>query len=261
MIKMLIKQPVLFIGHGSPMNAIMENTYTKMLNKLGEELDKPKAIMVISAHWKTIGTYINEEDSPKEIYDFYGFPEELYKVRYSTSGAKPYIKEAFKELKDYNVELTDTWGLDHGTWSVLKHIFPKGDIPVFQLSLNALGNEEYHYNLGRKLSKLREEGILIIGSGNIVHNLREMKDDKYAEPYDWAVKFNEFVANAVAEGKHDKLINYKEVGREALLSVPTNEHYLPLLYIVALKEEEDNVEFLFNEIEHGSLSMMSIKIG
>ncbi|MGL5641773.1 MAG: 4,5-DOPA dioxygenase extradiol [Paraclostridium sp.] len=258
---MVKKQPVLFIGHGSPMNAIMENSYTERLNKLGEKLDRPKAIMVISAHWVTNGTYITEQDSPKEIYDFYGFPEELYKVKYSTSGAKPYINKVFEELKDYNVKLTDTWGIDHGAWCILKHIFPKADIPVFQLSLNALENEEYHYNLGKKLSNLREEGILILGSGNIVHNLREMKADKNANPYAWAAEFDEFVANAVIKGDHDKLINYKVIGREAFLSAPTDEHYLPLLYISALMEEGDKVEFIFTGIEHGSLSMTSIKIG
>ena len=258
---MVKKQPVLFIGHGSPMNAIMENSYTKRLNKLGEELDKPNAIMVISAHWVTNGTYITEQDSPKEIYDFYGFPEELYKVKYSTSGAKPYINKVFEELKDYDVKLTDTWGIDHGAWCILKHIYPKADIPVFQLSLNALENEEYHYNLGKKLSKLREEGILILGSGNIVHNLREIKEDKDVNPYTWASEFDEFVANAVIKGDHDKLINYKAIGREALLSAPTDEHYLPLLYISALMEEGDKVEFIFTGIEHGSLSMRSIKIG
>ncbi|MGL4106637.1 4,5-DOPA dioxygenase extradiol [Clostridium sp. LP20] len=258
---MVKKQPVLFIGHGSPMNAIVENSYTKMLNKLGEELDKPKAIMVISAHWVTNGTYITEQDSPKEIYDFYGFPEELYNVKYSTSGAKPYINKVFEELKDHNVKLTGTWGIDHGAWCVLKHIFPKADIPVFQLSLNALENEEYHYNLGKKLSKFREEGILILGSGNIVHNLREMKAEVDSVPYSWATEFDEFVANAILKGEDDKLINYKKFGRQALLSAPTDEHYLPLLYIAGLMEEGDNVEFIFKEIEHGSLSMRSIKIG
>lgn len=258
---MVKKQPVLFIGHGSPINAIMENTYTKMLNKLGEELEKPKAIMVISAHWITNGTYITKQDSPKEIYDFYGFPKELYEVKYSISGAKPYIDKAFEELKDYNVKLTDTWGIDHGAWCVLKHIFPKGDVPVFQLSLNALENEAYHYSLGKKLSNLRDEGILILGSGNIVHNLREMKAEKDANPYAWATEFDEFVANAIMKGDHDKLMNYKDIGREASLSVPTDEHYLPLLYIAALMEEGDKARFLFRGIEHGSLSMMSIKIG
>ena len=258
---MVKKQPVLFIGHGSPMNAIVENSYTRMLNKLGKELDKPKAIMVISAHWVTNGTYITEQDSPKEIYDFYGFPEELYKVKYSTSGAKPYINKVFEELKDYNVKLTDTWGVDHSTWCVLKHIFPKADIPVFQLSLNGLENEEYHYNLGKKLSKFREEGILILGSGNIVHNLREVKAEVDATPYNWAAEFDEFVASALIKGEHEQLINYKKFGRQALLSAPTDEHYLPILYIAALMEEEDKVDFIFKEIEHGSLSMRSIKIG
>ncbi|WP_187117399.1 4,5-DOPA dioxygenase extradiol [Clostridium amazonitimonense] len=258
---MIKKQPVLFIAHGSPMNAIVKNSYTESLNKLGEELEKPKAIMVISAHWLTEGTFITEQDSPREIYDFYGFPEELYKVKYSTSGAKPYINMAFEELKDYKVKLTDAWGLDHGAWSVLRHIFPKADIPVFQLSLNALEKEEYHYNLGKKLAKLREQGILILGSGNIVHNLRKMKRNEDDTPHSWALEFDELVADAIIKGDHDKLINYKNFGEVALLSAPTDEHFLPLLYVMALKEEKDKVEFIFDGIHHGSLSMRSVKIG
>lgn len=258
---MIKKQPALFIAHGSPMNAIMDNEYTKRLNKLGEELGKPKAIMVISAHWYINDTFITAQDSPKEIYDFYGFPEELYKVKYSTSGADKYIKMAFEELKNYNVKLSNTWGLDHGAWSVLRHIFPKADVPVFQLSLNALKNEEYHYNLGKKLVKLREQGILVLGSGNIVHNLRQMKYNENDEPYKWAVDFDKFIADAIINDDHDKLINYKNYGQSALLSVPTDEHFLPLLYVAALKEEKDEVEFIFEGIENGSLSMRSIKIG
>ncbi|MBU3087290.1 4,5-DOPA dioxygenase extradiol [Clostridium gasigenes] len=258
---MIKKQPVLFIAHGSPMNAIIENSYSKSLNKLGEELDKPKAIMIISAHWYINNTFLTKQDSPKEIYDFYGFPEELYKVKYSTSGAKPYINLAFEELKNYDVKLTDTWGLDHGGWSVLKHIFPKADIPVFELSLNALEKEEYHYNLGKKLSKLREQGILILASGNIVHNLGKMKYNEEDKPYKWALDFDNFVRDAIINDEHDKLINYKDFGQDALASVPTNEHFLPLLYVLALKEDEDKVEFIFDEIHHGSLSMRSIKIG
>ncbi|NKF07181.1 4,5-DOPA dioxygenase extradiol [Clostridium gasigenes] len=258
---MIKKQPVLFIAHGSPMNAIIENSYSKSLNKLGEELDKPKAIMIISAHWYINNTFLTKQDSPKEIYDFYGFPEELYKVKYSTSGAKPYINLAFEELKNYDVKLTDTWGLDHGGWSVLKHIFPKADIPVFELSLNALEKEEYHYNLGKKLSKLREQGILILASGNIVHNLGKIKYNEEDKPYKWALDFDNFVRDAIINDEHDKLINYKDFGQDALESVPTNEHFLPLLYVLALKEDEDKVEFIFDEIHHGSLSMRSIKIG
>ncbi|MBU3103469.1 4,5-DOPA dioxygenase extradiol [Clostridium gasigenes] len=258
---MIKKQPVLFIAHGSPMNAIIENSYSKSLNKLGEELDRPKAIMIISAHWYINNTFLTKQDSPKEIYDFYGFPEELYKVKYSTSGAKPYINLAFEELKNYDVKLTDTWGLDHGGWSVLKHIFPKADIPVFELSLNALEKEEYHYNLGKKLSKLREQGILILASGNIVHNLGKMKYNEEDKPYKWALDFDNFVRDAIINDEHDKLINYKNFGQAALESVPTNEHFLPLLYVLALKEDDDKVEFIFDEIHHGSLSMRSVKIG
>ena len=255
------KQPVLFIAHGSPMNAIMDNAYTKNLNELGQRIEKPKAIMVISAHWQTSGTFITSQDSPKEIYDFYGFPQELYKIKYSTNGAKPFIDLAFEELKKYNVKLTNSWGLDHGAWAVLKHIFPKADIPVFQLSLNADENEKYHYDLGKKLSRLREEGILIIGSGNIVHNLSKIKYDENEKPYDWAVDFDNYVSQSIVSNEHDDLINYKNFGKAAILSAPTDEHYLPLLYIMALKEKEDEVQFIFEEMQHGSLSMRSVMIG
>lgn len=258
---MIKKQPALFIAHGSPMNAIIQNYYTESLTKLGEDLIKPDAIMVISAHFNTSGTFITSQDSPKEIYDFYGFPEELYKVKYSTSGAKPYIDMAYKELSPYGVQLTDSWGLDHGAWSILKYIFPKADIPVFELSLNKLETEEYHYNLGKKLANLRNNGILIIASGNIVHNLGKMKNEESAIPYNWALEFDNFIADAITHDDHTKLISYKKFGNQALLSAPTDEHFLPLLYIAALKEDGDNVQFIFDEIYNGSLSMRCIKIG
>ena len=255
------KQPAFFIAHGSPMNAIEQNSYTDRLIKLGEDIEKPKAIMVISAHWVTKGSFITSQDAPKEIYDFYGFPEELYKVKYSTKGGSPFIKMAFDELAPHNVRLTDTWGLDHGAWSVLKHIFKEADVPVFQLSLNAMENEEYHYNLGKSLNKLREKGIMVLASGNIIHNLGKMKFHQNAEAYDWALDFDKAISEAIKEGRHRDVINYKQYGKSAVLSVPTNEHFLPLLYILGLKSEDDKLEFIFDEIYNGSLSMRCIKIG
>lgn len=255
------KLPVLFISHGSPMNAILENSHSKFLENLGKELPVPKAIMVISAHWKTNGTFINIENQPKQIYDFYGFPEELYNIKYNPKGSREYAEMVIKEIGEGTIKATNEWGLDHGTWAVLKHMYPKADIPVFQMSLNALENEEYHYKLGKKLSSLREKGILIIGSGNVVHNLGDMNYEMDSEPFKWAVEFDEFVAEAIRNKKYGELIQYKNQGRIAKLSVPTDEHFLPLLCILGLQEDEDKAEFVYEGIQHGSMSMRSVKIG
>lgn len=178
------KMPVLFIGHGSPMNAVLNNEYTEAISKSTQNIPKPEAILVISAHWETEGTFITSSDAPEQIYDFYGFLEELYNLKYKPIGAEKYSQMAFEELKDSDVMLTKEWGLDHGAWSVLTHMYPKADIPVFQMSLNRLGDQQYHYDLGRKLSKLRDKGILIIGSGDIVHNLGIMDYDMNATPFE-----------------------------------------------------------------------------
>lgn len=255
------KLPVLFIGHGSPMNAILNNSYTRALKKLGEDIERPKAIMVISAHWNTRDTYITSEDKPKTIYDFYGFPEELYRIKYSPQGAKKFAELVLEKLSGENIKGTAEWGLDHASWAVLKHIYPNVDIPVFEMSLNASLSEAEHYELGKKLSVLRENGILIVGSGNIVHNLRNMDYDMDAKPFDWAVKFDEYVAEAMKNKEHEKLINYKNLGSTVMLSVPTDEHYLPLLYIAALQEAGEEVKFIHEGIQHGSMSMRCIQIG
>lgn len=253
--------PVLFIGHGSPMNAILNNAYTQAISKSTENIPRPEAILVISAHWETEGTFITTSDTPKQIYDFYGFPEELYNIKYKPTGAKRYAEIVAEELKDSNVKLTDKWGLDHGAWSVLTHMYPKADIPVLQLSLNRLGDEEYHYNLGRKLSKLREKGILIIGSGDIVHNLGIMNYDMNSTPFNWATEFDNYISDALVNREHDNIISYQKLGKSAQLSVPTKEHYLPLLYIAGLQEETDDVNFIYKGIQHSSMSMTSFKIG
>ena len=255
------KMPVLFIGHGSPMNAILNNYYTEAICKSVENIPRPEAILVISAHWETEGTFITAADAPKQIYDFYGFPEELYNVKYNPTGAKKYAEMVARELADSNVMLTEKWGLDHGAWSVLTHMYPKADIPVFQMSLNRLGDEKYHYNLGRKLSVLREKGILIIGSGDIVHNLRIMNYEMDAEPFDWATEFDNYISEAIVSRTHDNIIFYEKLGKSAKLSVPTKEHYLPLLYIAGLQDESDEVNFIYKGIQHSSMSMTSIQIG
>jgi len=258
---MNIKMPVLFIGHGSPMNAILNNSYTKAICKSVENIPKPQAILVISAHWETEGTFITAADAPKQIYDFYGFPEELYNVKYNPTGAKKFAEMVARELMDSKVMLTEKWGIDHGAWSVLTHMYPKADIPVFQMSLNKLGDENYHYNLGKKLSKLREKGILIIGSGDIVHNLRIMNYEMDAAPFDWATEFDDYITGSIVNRMHDNIIAYEKLGKSAELSVPTKEHYLPLLYIAGLQEVSDEVNFIYKGIQHSSMSMTSIQIG
>src|SRR5665647_3471331 len=200
------KMPVLFIGHGSPMNAVLDNEYTKAIANSTQNIPRPQAILVISAHWETDGTFITSADSPEQIYDFYGFPEELYNLKYKPTGANKYAQMVVGELKDSNVKLTDKWGLDHGTWAVLTHMYPKADIPVFQMSLNRLGDEQHHYNLGRKLSKLREKGILIIGSGDIVHNLIIMDYDMNANPFEWSSEFDNYICDAIVSRKHENII-------------------------------------------------------
>lgn len=255
------KLPAIFIAHGSPMNAIETNDYIDSIKKLPDEIEKPKAIMVISAHWMTKGTYITDVDQPETIYDFYGFPEELYKIKYSPKGAKKYAEIALNQLKDEKVKGTTAWGLDHGAWTILRHIYPKEDIPVFQMSIDATLSNEEHYRLGKKLAALREKGILIVGSGNIVHNLREIDYDVYARPAEWALEFDNYVANAIKNKNHLDLINYKNIGKSAKLSLPTDEHFLPLLYIAALQEENEAAKFIYEGIYNRSLSMRAVKIG
>jgi 4,5-DOPA dioxygenase extradiol len=260
-LKMNKKMPVLFIGHGSPMNAILNNSYTETISKITKNIPKPEAILMISAHWETNGTFITSADAPNQIYDFYGFPEELYNLKYNPIGAKKYAEMVAEELRDSDVKLTEEGGLDHGAWAILTHMYPKADIPVFQMSLNRQGDEEYHYNLGRKLSKLREKGILIIGSGNIVHNLGIMDYEMDSTPFDWATEFDNYISEALKNRMHDNLIDYKNLGQSAKLSVPTKEHYLPLLCIAALQEDGDEVNFIYKGIQHGSMSMTSVLIG
>lgn len=254
------KMPVMFVGHGSPLNMILDNDYTRDLREFGKTLEKPKAILVVSAHFQTKGTYITYSDKPKQIYDFYGFPDEMYKIEYKPDGGKEYALKTYEELKEFGAKLTDDWGLDHGSWGILHFLFPKADIPIFQLSLNVELTEEEHYNMAKKLSKLREEGVLIIGSGNISHNLRIMDYETEAEPLEFAKEFDEYIKKALLEKNHEAMINYKKLGEIAKLAVPTDEHYLPLLYIIALQEEGEKVEFIHESIQNGSMAMRSFII-
>lgn len=256
--------PVLFIGHGSPMNGIEDNEFSRRWSAMAKEIPVPKAVLVVSAHWFTKGTHITAMDFPQTIHDFGGFPKELYQVQYPAPGNPALAKEAASLIHSTNVDLAHDWGLDHGTWTVVRHMYPKADIPVLQLSIDYTKDAQYHYELAKEIYSLRKKGVLIIGSGNLVHNLRMVAWDKLYEPnfsYDWASQINQTFKELIVDGSHDKLIHYQNLGKEALLAIPTPEHYLPLIYTLGLKGKNDNISF-FNDIAvGGSLTMTSVKIG
>lgn len=255
--------PVLFLGHGSPMNAIEENEFVAGFRKTGNEIPRPKAIICVSAHWETRGTYVTAMKQPRTIHDFGGFPQELYQVQYPAPGDPELAKEVKNSLKSTDTGLDHNWGLDHGSWSVVKHLYPKADIPVIQLSLDTRKTPQEHYALAHELSLLRRKGILIIGSGNMVHNLRMVAWDKlntsgYA--FDWASEASEKMKSFIRNGDHQSLINYSQQGRAFQLSIPTPEHYLPLLYVLALQEKNESIELFNDKAVAGSLTMTSVKI-
>ena len=260
--------PVLFVGHGSPMNVIETNDFTKSLTELGRNIPRPEAIMVISAHWLTEGTYVTCMDNPRTIYDFYGFPEELYKVKYPAPGASSYAKSVIQSVKTVKVECDTCWGLDHASWAILKHMYPKADIPTFEMSLDYSFNEwhqkplRYHYDLASQLGELRKKGILIIGSGNIVHNLRLIDFERTdARPFDWAVEFDQKVKDNLVRGNHKDLLNCENIGKAASYAVPTLDHYLPMVYAIALQQKGESLTFTYEGFQNASISMRSFKIG
>lgn len=251
--------PALFVGHGSPTNAIENNEFSRAWAEAGKSLPKPTTILCISAHWVTDRTRVTALKKPKTIHDFYGFPKELYEVQYPAEGSPDLARMTEQAIKKTPVEMDFEWGIDHGTWSVLCHMFPDADIPVVQLSLD--GNQEpaFHYELGMELQSLRSKGVLILGSGNMVHNLSMLSWQDTA--YDWAVEFDETLKQLILSGDHDSIINYKKYGKVADLSVPTNEHFLPMLYILGLRHQDDDVEFFADKVTLGSISMRSFRIG
>ncbi len=251
--------PVLFVGHGNPMNAIEKNEYSKKWGELGKTLPKPKAILVVSAHWLTKGTKVTAMDKPKTIHDFGGFPQELFDAQYPAKGSPEFAKEVQSIVKKTKVQSDLEWGLDHGTWSVLLPMFPKADIPVFQLSIDYSQPPQYHYDLAKELSGLRKKGVLIIGSGNIVHNLGMIQWGGKA--FDWAIEFDSKIKGFIDEKNHASIINYDKLGSIAKLAVPTNDHYLPLLYSLALQEKTESLSYFNEKCEMGSMSMRSLKIG
>lgn len=258
------KMPVLFLGHGSPMNAIEENEFVRGFRESVRTIPRPKAILCISAHWETKGTCVTAMPNPRTIHDFGGFPKALYEVNYPAPGS-PELAEATKKIiTKTEVILDDKWGLDHGAWSVIKHMYPDADIPVVQMSLDYQQTPAYHYELARELDRLRSKGILIIGSGNMVHNLRmvawdKMNVDDYG--YDWALEASDKMKQFIQNGNHTSLINYRSNGRPFELAVPTPEHYLPLLYTLALQGKDEKVSLFNDKAMAGSLTMTSVRIG
>ena len=255
------KMPVLFVGHGSPMNAIETNEFSLEWQKIGKELPKPNAILCISAHWETKGTFVTAMEKPQTIHDFGGFPQALFDVQYPAPGSPQLANETKNRITKTQVGLDVKWGLDHGAWSVIKHLYPGADIPVIEMSLDYYQNPQYHYDLAKELVSLRTKGILIIGSGNMVHNLRILDWNKPDQGFDWALEANSKFKKLILDNDHHQLINYKNLGREMELSIPTPEHYLPLLYALALKTENEEVSFFNDKCVMGSLNMTSIRIG
>ncbi len=262
------KMPVLFIGHGSPMNVILKNNFTESLAKLGKELPRPRAIMVISAHWLTNGTQVTCIEKPKMIYDFYGFPDELYEIDYPSPGSPDDARFVKESVQKVQVKCNNDRGLDHASWAILKHIYPEADIPVFEMSLDYSFNEwhpkplQFHYDLASDLAGLRKRGVLIIGSGNIVHNLGLIDFRNInAEPYEWAVEFDEKVKSNLINRNHKDLVNYQNIGSAALLAVPTLDHYLPMIYVMALQGKNEPLTFVHEGFQNGSISMRCFRIG
>jgi len=252
--------PVVFFGHGSPMNTLDRNPYTEAWRTLGAAMPPPKAIVCVSAHWYTEGTAVTAMSRPRTIHDFYGFPQALFDVRYPAPGAPELAARVRALLAPLEVALDESWGLDHGTWSVLKHAYPRADVPVIQLSIDGAQPPQFHYDAGRRLAALRDEGVLVLGSGNVVHNLRLMKRDG-GQAFDWAVRFNERIRAALASRDHRTLVDFAGLGEDARLSVPTPEHYLPLLYIAALQRDDEVMSFPVDGYDLGSVSMLTAGAG
>ncbi len=251
--------PVLFIGHGSPMNAIEDTEFSRAWAEVGRLLPKPKAILCVSAHWETSGTCVTAMEQTKTIHDFYGFPPALFEKRYPAPGSPELARMTQDTLHESGVRLDSEWGLDHGAWAVLCQMYPQADVPVVQLSLDEKKPPAAHYELGRELRALRKKGVLLIGSGNIVHNLRELAWEDTA--FDWALEFDSKIRDLILSGDHKAIVDYTKLGRSARLAVPTLDHYLPLLYVLGAQAKEDNVGFFADKVTLGSMSMRSVRLG
>ncbi|MEA9414523.1 4,5-DOPA dioxygenase extradiol [Flavobacterium sp. PL02] len=257
------KMPVLFLGHGNPMNAIEENEFVAGFRNLAKTLPQPNAILCISAHWYTKGTKVTAMEMPKTIHDFGGFPQALFDVQYPAKGSPELAVETKRILTPVEIELDETWGLDHGAWSVIKHLYPEANVPVIQLSIDYTKSGQYHFELAQKLQSLRHKGVLIIGSGNIVHNLRLVDFHNYDRDnygYDWAIEARQTINDYLLDGNFQPLINYEKMDKAIQLAIPTPDHYLPLLYTLGLKDKSEELSLFNDKLLAGSLSMTSVKI-
>jgi 4,5-DOPA dioxygenase extradiol len=259
-----VRMPALFLGHGSPMNAIEENEFVQGFRDVEKTIPKPQAVLCISAHWETKGTFVTAMESPPTIHDFGGFPEELFRVQYPAPGDPLLAGEIQQTVKTVEVESDFGWGFDHGSWSVIRHLYPMADIPIIQMSLDYYQDPRYHYSLAQELAVLRDKGVLVIGSGNLVHNLRllqweKMKEVHYA--FNWAVEAGEKLKQLIMQKNHDSLVAFRSLGKAVDLAVPTYEHYLPLLYILALQNDKDEIRIFNDQYVGGSVGMTSVKIG
>ena len=251
--------PAIFFGHGNPMNALLKNDWTDAWAAIGRTNETPRAILCVSAHWYLPATLVTAMTAPRTIHDFGGFPRELFQVQYPAPGDPELAQQVRELLKPIDVALDQSWGLDHGTWSVLCHVFPKADVPIVQLSIDENQPPQFHFDLGRRLRPLRDEGILICGSGNLVHNLHTYAWGRHKlEPYDWAVSFEATARELMQKGNFEPLINYDTLGRDALLSIPTPDHYLPLLYVLGAARANDTISFPVEGVDGGSISMLTI---
>lgn len=261
----LQRMPTLFVGHGSPMNAIQHNGYTTMLSQWASKFARPSAILMVSAHWQTPGkTLVDGQTHPKTIHDFYHFPEELYQIQYPAPGAPDVAQAVIKAIHSREVVVNNEWGLDHGTWAVLKYLYPKADVPVLQLSIDYDAPGEFHYQLGQELRPLRDQGVLIIGSGNIVHNLRAVapyygEEDRASE--DWAQQFGDYVRTALKQRHDEALIHYQNDGEPAMLSAGYPDHYWPFLYVLGAAYPEEQAQFTFEKYQLGTLDMLCCQFG
>jgi 4,5-DOPA dioxygenase extradiol len=256
------EMPAIFFGHGNPMNAISENGYTEAWRRIGSETPTPKAILSVSAHWFVPGTGVTVTTAPRTIHDFGGFPRELYQVQYPAPGDPQLARRVQTLLAPLDVKADDSWGLDHGTWSVLRHVYPGADIPIVQLSVDETRPAGFHYEIGRQLAPLREEGVLIVGSGNLVHNLHTYAwGGHLQDPYDWAIRFEDVAKELILSGAHKTLVDYEALGPDAALSIPTPDHYLPLLYVLGAAQEREAVRFPVEGVDGGSISMLAVQIG
>jgi 4,5-DOPA dioxygenase extradiol len=254
--------PVIFFGHGNPMNTLLNNDYTTGWAAIGTEIPRPKAVLSVSAHWYLPATLVTAMRSPQTIHDFGGFPRELYEVKYPAPGDPDLANRVQALLAPISVDRDERWGLDHGTWSVLRHVFPEANVPVVQLSIDETQPAAFHYQIGKNLAPLRDKGVLIIGSGNLVHNLQAYAWGQHSiEPFDWAVRFEKQARDLLLAGEDGPLIEYKKLGHDATLSAPTPDHYLPLLYVIALRREGEPIRFPVEGFDGGSISMLTVKIG